>query len=232
MEAEEDAEEEGESAAEGSPSESSGQFEQGERDGGRRRRRGRRGRGGKGRRGEGRQPSHDGAPHDQHAEGDAETSESGEFGRPEANGELADQHGAPREDEGDGERKRRRRGRRGGRRNRRGREGNGDFNRDDAQDHAHASDFSSPAPMEQPAHHEPSEIQRDVPSTANATSAESAPAADSQAQRRRSTVREAAPGFSSSDTPQSPPPETPASAPAEGASSDQPRRFGWWSRKS
>jgi ribonuclease E len=235
MEAEEDAEEEGESAAEGSPSESSGQFEQGERDGGRRRRRGRRGRGGKGRRGEGRQPSHDGAPHDQHeqhAEGDAEPSESGEFGRPDANGEFADQHGAPREDEGDGERKRRRRGRRGGRRNRRGREGNGDFNRDGAQDHAHASDFSSPAPMEQPAHHEPSEIQRDVPSTADATAAESAPAADSQAQRRRSTVREAAPGFSSGDAPQSPPPETPASAPAEGASSDQPRRFGWWSRKS
>jgi ribonuclease E len=148
-------------------------------------------------------------------------------------GEMAGQPAAPREDDGDGEKRRRRRGRRGGRRNRRGREGNGDFNRDGGHEHAEASDFSSPAPMEQPAHHEPSEIQRDVPSApADVHAAESTPAGESQ-QRRRSTIREAAPGFSSQGDAAQPsaPPEAPASAPAEGASG-QPRRFGWWSRKS
>jgi ribonuclease E len=90
--------------------------------------------------------------------------------------------------------------------------------------------------MEQPPHHEPNELQRDIPSPRpEAHAAETVAAGESQPQRRRSTIREAAPGFTpsgepSQSTPQEAPPAPPPSDQASGEA--QPRRFGWWSRKS
>jgi ribonuclease E len=221
-----------------------------------RRRRGRRGRGRGGERDQGpRDQSR--APREQEQpaaafsdEAPAEApAEAEEFEGAEDQGERAEgmpmQAGAPREGERheDGDRKRRRRGRRGGRRNRRHREGNGDMTGVGAEAGAEtyerdgADDMSSPGhETEAPAPSAPREEAR-PPEPAYASppsevAAEPAP-------RRRSTVREPAPGFASSNADTPPPappapPPTPAPAPAaEGGGEDaaKPRRAGWWSKR-
>jgi ribonuclease E len=74
---------------------------------------------------------------------------------------------------------------------------------------------------------------------ADATAASSSPPVTEQgAPRRRSTVREPAPGAGSGvvtpeePTTPSPSPERPVAAePAESENADRPRRTGWWSRR-
>jgi ribonuclease E len=159
----------------------------------------------------------------------------------------------------DGERRRRRRGRRGGRRNRRGRDGEAGYAgnggapegheanaRDDhADDGAEpevaeaAADLGGPVREEAPAAepHAPQPFEPVAREAAASPPAE--PAAAPESPRRRSTVRERAPVFSSeSETHATAAPEAPAApeppvAVPEPAQSDEakPRRFGWWSRK-
>src|SRR5262249_25202964 len=76
------------------------------------------------------------------------------------------------------------------------------------------------------------------PEDAHPTAASAPPAQQPEAQRRRSTVREPAPGAGTSvvtppePTPPSPAPEVPVAAePAEAEQVDRPRRTGWWSRR-
>jgi ribonuclease E len=152
-----------------------------------------------------------------------------------------------------GDRKRRRRGRRGGRRNRRHREGNGNvaeghvsegnvsevmgddegqpYQRDGADDMS--SDGRESAVTDAP---QPRQEPRAEPAYA-ASAPEPAPESAAAA-RRRSTVREPAPGFgsASADTPPPAPPTSPppAAEPAAEANSEEapkPRRSGWWSRR-
>jgi ribonuclease E len=220
-------------------------------------RRGRRGRRGRGRGGERDQGPRDQGrgPRDQEqpaifAAGDA-AAESEEFGGVEDPVEETDgapmQAGAPREGGGleNGDRKRRRRGRRGGRRNRRHREGNGDMPEGAPESGAEsyerdgADDVSSPvsSPSHQTEAPAPS-APRDDARLPEPVYAAPAPEVSAEAPRRRSTVREPAPGFapSSADTPPpvaSPPPPAPEPA-AQGSSEEaaKPRRAGWWSKRS
>ncbi len=220
----ESAEAEGEIEAEGAEAQEAEQpQERGE--GGRRRRRGRRGRGGRGR--EEAPPSftHEtvaehAVAHEEDAEELPEGAEDEENGRHDA--------GAPRENGAEGERRRRRRGRRGGRRNRRGRE-------DQEATGGEAGEFEAP---EGEAPFEPQREEAPAPRIEPQRSAEfepsPAPAAEeASARRRRSTVREPAPVFiqpvesgTSAPAPSAPPAERADEAPAE-----QPRRFGWWSKR-
>jgi ribonuclease E len=165
------------------------------------------------------------------------------------------------ETNGDGERRRRRRGRRGGRRNRRGREGEAPFasgngagdepelTRAVADFDGTPADEAEPQVVHVPITEEPHEFHRHAepaPEQAAAPpsrheehappsmvpAAETAPA---EPPRRRSTVREAAPGSAPADA--SPPPATaatPAVEPLVSSSAeteDRPRRSGWWSRR-
>jgi ribonuclease E len=220
-----------------------------ERDGRRKRRRGRRGRG---RDGEGR-PQVEGtelAP-SQPENGDLGEAAEGDTDAAESEGDA--EAGANSE----AERRRRRRGRRGGRRNRRDREGEGDeapsneLDRDteDAGEvtagrSAATLDEPQPAMMQASEREVAPEPQRAEPERAEPQRPEpAAPAAPEpvvaeRPARRRSTVREAPPLFSSSDdtTPVHVPPAPAASAPSETAqpaeveaSADKPRRKGWWS---
>ena len=163
-------------------------------------------------------------------------------------GEALDQvqAGEPRDGERaeNGDRKRRRRGRRGGRRNRRHREGNGNVtdaspeSGDESYERDGADDMSSPGHEESaPAPSAPRE-EMPLPEPAYASPTPEA-AAEPTPARRRSTVREPAPGFASSsaDTPPpappaSPPPEAPApAAESSGEEAAKPRRAGWWSKR-
>jgi ribonuclease E len=239
------------------PQEARGEREggRGEGRGRRRRRRGRRG-GGEAREGSFQQ---DGAQeHDGAQTSDRATDDEGPMA---AEGESADEAAGEREHasgerDGSGEGRRRRRGRRGGRRNRRGR--NGDEQRSDSpaqfegehgdepvqreagdeRHEAHERSDAAPAHEErapEPAAYEPPPSPP-AESPAPATHAE--PAAEST-RRRRSTVRERAPGASSSDAEAAPPaPPQPAELPqpvvtgsAEGEAAEQPRRSGWWRKR-
>jgi ribonuclease E len=172
---------------------------------------------------------------------------------------------------GEAERRRRRRGRRGGRRNRRGREGEAPYAGADAPQDAiepdvatavadlNGADLNGATPGEAPAAHpyEPSEASREqtsFPSAAEpmaAHEAAHAPASGGHAAempaeppRRRSTVREPAPMFTSgsmsdvqpSSLPEAPAPEPvarlpePEAEPAPEAEA-KPRRFGWWNKR-
>jgi ribonuclease E len=172
--------------------------------------------------------------------------------------------------EHDGERRRRRRGRRGGRRNRRGREGdgltaqNGDGEQDDRQPHEQhgvesevadaVADLGGPSQAEAPAESaqpapqpfEPMAREPDPPARQGEPAAAAEAPAPAETSRRRSTVREAAPIFSSgamSDVQPAqealrapaPSPEPAVTAPEPAAADPpaeaKPRRFGWWNRR-
>jgi ribonuclease E len=239
--------------------------EQGEAGGRRRRRRRRRGRNGgeaplhaQPHREEGAAEDFDAAP----VEAEAEPTENGEL--IEQPGEFAgEQRGEPQRD---GERRRRRRGRRGGRRNRLEREGEPAEPNDqrppgreqqhfspmgesppptvsDAEPEGVVGDFADfnaePAAAGPQAVSEPTDADATAPTDADATAASSSPPVTEQgAPRRRSTVREPAPGAGSGvvtpeePTTPSPSPEQPVAAePAESENADRPRRTGWWSRR-
>ncbi len=250
--------------ADEAPETAEAQGENGQRRGRRRRRgRGREGREGGGEPREGAFQS-EGAPVQAAArEGDEEGTGDGE-GAP---AEGHEGHGEPR----DGAR-RRRRGRRGGRRNRRGREGEGpQTGHNGAHEGPYAgeahglepevaeavADLGGPAPAgaepreewgqesRYEPRHEPQPFEpvaREAPrETPHETSPLPEPVAAEPA-KRRSTVREPAPMFSSgamSDTqpaiqppPARPPaPEPIAASPEPAAEEAKPRRFGWWSKR-
>jgi len=217
---EEEAEADAAEAAEGAP-------ESGEGGPRRRRRRRRRGRNGGGEAAahdpSHHEPSHHGpSRHEATGEGAAQPFVEGDEAQSE--GDLAAEAeetaaddrggGAPQRD---GERRRRRRGRRGGRRSRMEREHNGEpahaSQDQDAQAPRHeaatGAEFAAPPAYEPPAAQEPP--------------------------RRRSTVREPAPGVAADET-HAPQPKAPAEQPVitelgDSEPSDRPRRSGWWSRR-
>jgi len=241
---------------------------------GRRRRRGRGGReGGREPRQGGREPREGGFAHEtigEHAiahEGSGgEAAEPVGEGRPERSavgvGEAAQN--------GDGEHRRRRRGRRGGRRNRRGREGEAgsagpNGGHDEHQEHQGVepevadavADLGGPSHAEVPSAPEPQAPQpfepvaRETPRdfTSERPRDVAPEPAPQEAPRRRSTIREPAPMFSSgpmsevqpATAPQEPEPAPPPPSPepavtsAEPAPSSaaeaKPRRFGWWNKR-
>jgi ribonuclease E len=166
---------------------------------------------------------------------------------------------------GDGDKRRRRRGRRGGRRNRRGREDDGDEiatsdgghavegdaivarqdvngsdegGRDDSGRDDRGQDKPQPIVVNEAAPPETKPAPVAAASAAPAQPAASPEPAAEATPRRRSTVREAPPAYTSIDdpayTPQTPPPPpAPPVAAAEPApteaEADKPRRRGWWS---
>ena len=151
---------------------------------------------------------------------------------------------------GDGEIRRRRRGRRGGRRNRRDRDGgpsNGDFAATQGQetherpDVNERPDWSPPREAPQPDTAEPAYASPIEPAPRPepapqpaAASPEPQPAADREPPRRRSTVREPAPVFSSSApvvTPMPPPPPAPIVTSTAEADASKPKRSGWWAKR-
>jgi len=199
----------------------------------------------------------EGAPTEAHEgqEGqEAQAGQSGQNGRPPHPGEQRD---------GDG--RRRRRGRRGGRRNRRDREeggyagqNGGQSGQPEGQEHQQGVEpevadavadlggrTHEEAPVA-PAMHSPQPFEPVARETPPAETAVEPPAPVSvpAEPKRRSTVREPAPMFSSgamSDV-QPPAPAAPepavmpsepvvAEAPAAPAEEAKPRRFGWWSRR-
>jgi ribonuclease E len=229
---------EGEEASAGD----TGDAEEGRERGGRRRRR-------RGRRGRGR----DGDEHPQVegtelAASQPDDEEPGEPSEAEAEPGESDSEAETVAANGDGEKRRRRRGRRGGRRNRKGRE--------DEEDETPGSEAESEADAVAASEREPDEpqpIEVTEAATAEASPDEPAPVRTpepapvepapaepvaKQPARRRSTVREAPPAFTSIDDPSYAPPQSPESvAPADTAqpvaeeASDKPRRKGWWSMR-
>jgi ribonuclease E len=220
-----------------------------ERGGRRRRRRGRRGRG---RDDEGRQEveATELAPSSQ-----PEDAEAGEPSEGEADGE-SETDGETVAANGEGDRRRRRRGRRGGRRNRRGRDDEGveaSGTDGDSDDDAVATDEAGTSAegageagdeQAQPAASPVSEAHDAAPAPVEAAPIKAAetPAVEpepEQAPRRRSTVREAPPAFTSIDDPSYAPPIPPAPAeaapeavqPVAEAAAEKPRRKGWWSMR-
>jgi ribonuclease E len=223
------------------------------RDGRRRRRRRRGGRGRQGREDENGQPAE--LVSDASGEqSDTETHhpvDEGDAGEGPEDGEAhADDAGDGEHRDSDSSRRRRRRGRRGGRRNRRDRDDhqtarsgnlpvspegeNGDQAEDDPRSAsermneaiAHtSSDYDEPVPQ--------------APEPPPQPEAATTPAAEPP--RRRSTVREPAPGATGGGSNEmaaaiaisavTPPPPDPAPAPAAEATADKPRRTGWWGRR-
>jgi ribonuclease E len=253
-------------AADGPAEQAESHGENGERRGRRRRRRGRGGRDRDNRE----QPREGGFTHETVAE-HAVAGESDDDG-PEAEGAATEAHeGQENRDQsgetrGDGTR-RRRRGRRGGRRNRRDREEGGSAPNGGREGGHHEShnqhgvepeiadavgDLGGPtreeAPVAAVAHSpEPFEpvAREQAPASAPVHAAEVPVPAEPP--KRRSTVREPAPMFSSgamsdvqpvaqpaaaAETKIAPPePEMPEPAAAEASAETKPRRFGWWSRR-
>jgi ribonuclease E len=173
----------------------------------------------------------------------------------EAHAEARPEH-RPGEQNGDAERRRRRRGRRGGRRNRRGREGEGGYAGPNGhgEQAAHqgvepevadaVADLGGPVRTETPFEPQP---QPAAPQPFEPVAREAAPEHPALAEppRRRSTIREPAPIFSSdAPAPQTPAPmpepvvtmpEPAVTSPAPVASTEteaKPRRFGWWNKRS
>jgi ribonuclease E len=216
--------------------------------------RGRRRRGGRGR--DGRGPREGGEFTNETVAEHAIAHEGDDEAAPEPAGAQADGRPAHRgEQNGDAEHRRRRRGRRGGRRNRRGREGEpqpgapeGTFEPVEPEIVHAVADFGGPAPAERPAYVEPpSEQPPQAPPAVTPAVARDVPPEPPPAEppRRRSTIREPAPMFSSgpiSEVQPSPAPE-PARSPspeprpapepvaANGEAEAKPRRFGWWNKR-
>jgi len=208
----------------------------------------------RGRRGRGRGGDRDRGPRDQEQPAvvaDEAVAEAEEFEEGEDQGEqpegLPMQAGAPREGERleNGDRKRRRRGRRGGRRNRRHREGNGEMADATAETGPESYERDGADDMSSPGHEgsapAPSAPREDVrPSEPAFVSPPQEVSAEPALPRRRSTVREPAPGFASGSS-ETPPPAPPASPPpaapepvgeSSGEEVAKPRRSGWWSKRS
>jgi ribonuclease E len=209
-----------------------------------------------------------GAPDDDEGEG---AGDEGEQAETNADGSPISADAA-----GEAERRRRRRGRRGGRRNRRGRDGEAPFPgadgaQDSTQDAAEpdvaaavadldgvssaeppAQRYEAPAhrDVQQPPVHQPPHEQTSFPSAAEPVAVHEHASAETPTEqpRRRSTVREPAPMFSSgsmSDVQASPVHEAPVPAPepvatmpepeaapeAEADTEAKPRRFGWWNKR-
>lgn len=227
--------------------------------GGRGRRR-RRGRGGRGR-GEAREGGHFQQPRHEAGEFSPEPMRSfsqpagAEFTPTEMPGEPFAQHrpeggehqgngNGPGNGPGNGEMRRRRRGRRGGRRNRRGgHEGNNDFAAVQGHEVHERPDYSerpdwSPPPEAQPspvAEVPPAPRFEAPPAPRPAIAAPApTPSPAPEAPRRRSTVRERAPVFSSAPvvTPPAPqPPPTPVVTSTAEADANKPKRSGWWAKR-
>jgi ribonuclease E len=244
-----EAEADTEDGAEEQSAEADGESQEGEPRPGRRRRRGRGGRG----RQQGEFTPEAAPEHVEAREGDDDAAT-------EAVGEQAEARGEHRGENGDAERRRRRRGRRGGRRNRRGREGEGGYVAQNGDGEGHESqpgdehgvepevadavaDLGGPRQMEAPV--EPAQA---APQPFEPVAREPEPVAPAEAPapaetpRRRSTVREPAPMFSSGAMSDMQPASTPAPAPeppvtmpesaaAEAPAEAKPRRFGWWNRR-
>jgi ribonuclease E len=224
--------------------------EQGEAGGRRRRRRRRRGRNGADAPVHDRQESTADETHAAPMETIGEPVEDGEFVEQDAGEVAADQRS---DSHREGDRRRRRRGRRGGRRNRLERGEGEQATPHDHRLHEREQHYSplgeSPPPTVSDA--EPEGVVADFDTEPAETSpravsepvdahepAASAPDQQQEPQRRRSTVREPAPGAGTSavtppePTPPSPTPEVPVAAePAEAEQVDRPRRTGWWSRR-
>lgn len=220
--------------------------EQQEQAGGRRKRR--RGRRGRSRDGEGREPAETSA-----APSEGDEIEAGDAVSPD--GEAAEDATTSADGESEGDKRRRRRGRRGGRRNRRGRDGDEASGEENAGDDIAAQDGqpfdtdAAPANENDSAapHEEPQPPLAEVPVAAPAPAPQSFEAPQAQTEpeqpvRRRSTIREAPPVYSSTQepapayTPPAPPPspapvESAEPADAETATQEKPRRFGWWSKR-
>jgi ribonuclease E len=238
--------------AEEESAEASGEQQDGEREGRGRRRRRRRGRGGRGR-GEGRGGE---SRHDQQHQAPLQPANFG--GSPDEFESSRSDEGAPEfngEGNGDGQpqfgpdgepRRRRRRGRRGGRRNRRdrgrheqghehGQEHGQEFGRAHLDEGGEADVTRGPAESEQrdtpPYNPSPTPEPRFEPSPFSDTPPPEAP------QKRRSTVREAAPTSWNYEptTPQAetPAPASPTSETNEGGEKQDngPTRSGWWRRR-
>jgi len=219
--------EETEAAGEGGERE-----ERDESGGRRRRRRGRRGRGGRGR--EDREQSF---THETVAE---HTVEHGEDFEAEPEMEGAETAGEPQEGESRDPARKRRRGRRGGRRNRRSRDGEPSLERENGHETFAAGDFDESPEPEQQAVASPGEEMRQparelAPPEPPAAPPSESPAPEQAPPRRRSTVREPAPIFDAGSgeiaPPPPPPPPAPVATESEDATSDKPRRAGWWSRR-
>jgi ribonuclease E len=221
-----------------------------ERGGRRRRRRGRRGRGRDGEergedRGEDRVQDRVQAEATELAPSQPEDGDIGEAADADGEGVEGDEASAAN---GDGEKRRRRRGRRGGRRNRKGRDDDGAEASGSESEHEGEMDAAGESEPDeaQPAAVIEVETEEAAPApkeTAPVRAAEPAPAqleAERPA-RRRSTVREAPPAYTSIDDPSYTPPSPPEAAPVEVApqaaqpvpeeASDKPRRRGWWSMR-
>jgi ribonuclease E len=156
------------------------------------------------------------------------------------------ENGQPR---GDGDSRRRRRGRRGGRRNRRDREGSGDHaaNGNDGRQFremdANITAETQPARVEPSAGGGDSEAKEFVQRTPEAAAGPATPApipssAESDATKRRSSVREPAPTFAPgqefSPTPRAAPePAAPSAAqePSAEVNVAKPRKTGWWAKR-
>jgi ribonuclease E len=218
----------------------------------RRGRRRRRGRGGRGLREDESTPETAAEP--------AFADESNDDAATESKGGESESRGEQR-GESEGERRRRRRGRRGGRRNRRGREGedgyvaqngNGEhYERQPREQHGAepevadaVADLGGPGQAEapaEPAHPTPQPFEPVAREPEPVASAE--PPAPAEPPRRRSTVREPAPIFSSGAMSDVQPASAPAPAPvpeppvtmpeaaAEAPAEAKPRRFGWWNKR-
>jgi ribonuclease E len=235
--------------------------EQGEA-GGRRRRRRRRGRNG------GEAPSHAQPDRQESTAEETDPASMEAGGEPAEDGEFMEQDGESAADQRseshrEGERRRRRRGRRGGRRNRLDREGEPAIANDqrsrgreqhfsplgesppptvsDAEPDGVVADLEAePAVAAAPqAVSEPMDADDTAASSSDATADSLSPLVQQQeAPRRRSTVREPAPGAASGvvtsaePTTPSPSPEQPIAAePAESEGTGRQRRTGWWSRR-
>ncbi len=156
------------------------------------------------------------------------------------------------ESQGDGERRRRRRGRRGGRRNRQEREREGTpaaYDRDAYEPEpalATAEDLVAPLATEPDLQEAVADLDAALPAMPARGSAEpreaeaqtSAPPAEPEPPRRRSTVREPAPIVGNNDVGPAAPAPTAAPAPqpviteaGDSEDASQPRRSGWWSRR-
>jgi ribonuclease E len=200
-------------------------------------------RGGRRKRRRGRRSGRDGEPRKQTESPDLAAAEPGDdeaIAAGEGEADETESEGETAAANGDGDKRRRRRGRRGGRRNRRGREAEGDEApaHDDGERSVEDDAIAAREPVA--SHEEPRPVVTAAapapePAPQRSEPEEPEPVAEQPA-RRRSTVREAPPAFTSIDDPVyvpagAPPAPVQTPQPAEAEASDKPRRAGWWSRR-
>jgi ribonuclease E len=185
------------------------------------------------------EPDNDLPAKDQSLSEDESLVEAGDGSAPEPQGEHLqpgeqDEHSGPRRDD-----RRRRRGRRGGRRNRQRNGGEGGYAGRNQWDNQAQPEFAAAEPLGTAQVSEPelshAVADLDAPPPERAASSDAPPATESEPSRRRSTVREPAPG-AGDNAPVGSPPEASPSQPVvtetgEASESERPRRTGWWSRR-